>query len=233
MTWISRPATDDGGLGFPDGVLVVAHRRHEGAGGGARCKPVCGLRHERADCVCRAAATSQSLEARGGAAVPLNGWTHLAATYDGTTLRLYVNGSLVGSRAVANPLLTSTGVLRFGGNNVWGEFFAGRIDEVRLYNPRGARRCRNPGRHGRDTNRNGHDTSSPFERSTERGTSCGHDPGHVGPDHERERDVQVRHDRGVAYASMPSTFTTTGGTTHTTGRNRPRQRRQLHVLRPL
>ena len=80
------------------------------------------------------AATSQSLEARGSAAVPLNAWTHLAATYDGTTLRLYVNGSLVGSRAVANPLLTSTGVLRFGGNSVWGEFFAGRIDEVRLYN---------------------------------------------------------------------------------------------------
>jgi hypothetical protein len=25
-------------------------------------------------------------------------------------------------------------VLRFGGNSVWGEFFAGRIDEVRLYN---------------------------------------------------------------------------------------------------
>ena len=33
------------------------------------------------------AATSQALEARGGAAVPLNAWTHLAATYDGTTLR--------------------------------------------------------------------------------------------------------------------------------------------------
>ena len=80
------------------------------------------------------AATSQSLEARGSAAVALNAWTHLAATYDGTTLRLYVNGNLVGSRAVANPLLTSTGVLRFGGNSVWGEFFAGRIDEVRLYN---------------------------------------------------------------------------------------------------
>ena len=33
-----------------------------------------------------------------------------------------------------NPLLTSTGVLRMGGNSIWGEFFTGRIDEVRLYN---------------------------------------------------------------------------------------------------
>ena len=84
--------------------------------------------------VVRAAAPGQPLDARGVAPLALNTWSHLAATYDGTTLRLYVNGSLVGSRAVANPLLTSTGVLRFGGNSVWGEFFAGRIDEVRLYN---------------------------------------------------------------------------------------------------
>ena len=40
----------------------------------------------------------------------------------------------MGTRAVANPLVTSTGVLRIGGNNIWGEFFAGRIDEIRLYN---------------------------------------------------------------------------------------------------
>jgi hypothetical protein len=81
-----------------------------------------------------AATPSQPLDARATTSLVLNTWSHLAATYDGTTLRLYVNGGLVGSRAVASPLLTSTGVLRFGGNNVWGEFFAGRIDEVRIYN---------------------------------------------------------------------------------------------------
>jgi hypothetical protein len=66
--------------------------------------------------------------------VALNTWTHLAGTFDGTTLRLYVNGTEVGTRAVAGPMATSTGVLRMGGNGIWGEFFAGRIDEVRVYN---------------------------------------------------------------------------------------------------
>ncbi|HZM27048.1 MAG TPA: LamG domain-containing protein, partial [Gemmatimonadales bacterium] len=82
----------------------------------------------------RSAAPTQPLDARGTAAVPLNAWTHLAATHDGTTLRLYVNGVQVGSRAVAGALLTSTGALRIGGNSIWGEFFQGRIDEVRVYN---------------------------------------------------------------------------------------------------
>jgi hypothetical protein len=74
------------------------------------------------------------LSAIGGAALPLNTWTHLAATYNGTTLRLYVNGAEVGSLAVSGSLLASASPLRFGGNAVWGEYFAGRIDEVRIYN---------------------------------------------------------------------------------------------------
>jgi hypothetical protein len=72
--------------------------------------------------------------AAGAAQLPLNAWSHLAATYDGTTLRLFVNGTLVSSRAIGNPILTSTGALRIGGNSLWGEYFQGRIDEVRVYN---------------------------------------------------------------------------------------------------
>ena len=34
----------------------------------------------------------------------------------------------------AAPIKTSTGVLRIGGNSIWGEYFAGLIDEVRVYN---------------------------------------------------------------------------------------------------
>ena len=56
------------------------------------------------------------------------------ATYDGSAARLHVNGTLVRTLTFSGPMLTSTGVLRIGGNSVWGEFFQGRIDEVRIYN---------------------------------------------------------------------------------------------------
>ena len=70
----------------------------------------------------------------GTASLPLNVWTHVAATYDGATLRLYVNGVQVGTLARSGSLAVSTRVLRIGGNAVWGEYFRGRIDEVRVYN---------------------------------------------------------------------------------------------------
>jgi hypothetical protein len=70
----------------------------------------------------------------GQSALPLNTWTHLAATYDGAVLRLYVNGVQVGSQATAGSLVATSGVLAIGGNSVWGEYFAGTIDEVRVYN---------------------------------------------------------------------------------------------------
>jgi hypothetical protein len=72
--------------------------------------------------------------AAGAAALSTTDWTHLAATYDGATVRLYVNGALAGSASLSGALTTSAGALRIGGNSVWGEFFAGLIDEVRVYN---------------------------------------------------------------------------------------------------
>jgi hypothetical protein len=72
--------------------------------------------------------------ATGTGPLPVNTWSHLASTYDGTTLRLYVNGSLVGSVAASGNIEVSGGVLRIGGNAIWGEYFSGLIDEVRVYN---------------------------------------------------------------------------------------------------
>ena len=66
--------------------------------------------------------------------MPLNTWTFLTATYDGATLRLYVNGTQVSSKAVTGSMPNSSGVLRIGGNSVWGEYFAGLIDNIRVYN---------------------------------------------------------------------------------------------------
>jgi hypothetical protein len=63
----------------------------------------------------------------------LNVWSHLAFTYDGVNLRLYVDGAQVGVTAATGTALVGTGPLRIGGNLTWSEFFAGRIDELRIY----------------------------------------------------------------------------------------------------
>jgi glucose/arabinose dehydrogenase len=68
-----------------------------------------------------------------GSAPKLKRWTHLAMTYDGATIRRYVNGALAGSRAQTGALATSSYPLRFGGNAVWKEWFKGRLDEIRVY----------------------------------------------------------------------------------------------------
>ena len=58
----------------------------------------------------------------------------MAVTYDGSALRLYVNGTQVGSRAATGAIQTTTNPLWIGGNQPDGEFFRGLIDEVRVYN---------------------------------------------------------------------------------------------------
>jgi hypothetical protein len=70
----------------------------------------------------------------GTAAVPLNTWTHLALTYDGATMRMFVNGVEVSSATASSTMAVTSGTLRIGGNSVWGEYYRGLIDEVRVYN---------------------------------------------------------------------------------------------------
>lgn len=69
-----------------------------------------------------------------GSRLPANVWTHVAATYDGLNQRLFVNGVQVGSRPQSGAIPISSGKLRLGGNTIWGEYFTGYIDEVRVYN---------------------------------------------------------------------------------------------------
>lgn len=66
--------------------------------------------------------------------LPTNEWSHLVATYDGKVQKLYVNGVEVSSRAQTGLIKSSQGVLRIGGNKLFGDFFNGYIDEVRVYN---------------------------------------------------------------------------------------------------
>jgi hypothetical protein len=70
----------------------------------------------------------------GTGGLALNAWSHLASTYDGTTLRLYVNGTQVSSKAATGAMPNTANPLRIGGNAPWGEYFSGLIDEVRVYN---------------------------------------------------------------------------------------------------
>ena len=70
----------------------------------------------------------------GAKANPVNTWTHLALTYDGAMLRLYVNGSLAASQARTGAIQTNSSPVRIGGNVPYGQFFQGLIDEVRIYN---------------------------------------------------------------------------------------------------
>jgi concanavalin A-like lectin/glucanase superfamily protein/matrixin len=70
----------------------------------------------------------------GSSLLPTVAWTHLAFTYNGSTMRLYVNGAQVATRTQNGAAVTSSGALRIGGNSIWGEYFAGVIDEVRIYN---------------------------------------------------------------------------------------------------
>ena len=73
--------------------------------------------------------------------LPLNAWSHIAVTYTsaagaGSTLRIYVNGSLVNT--VTGPtqnILQGNQALRIGNSNApVSEGFNGLIDEVRVYN---------------------------------------------------------------------------------------------------
>ena len=64
---------------------------------------------------------------------PVNTWTHLAATYDGTTVRFFVNGTQVASQPATGVFDVSTNPLEIGGSLVDGGPFAGLIDDVRVY----------------------------------------------------------------------------------------------------
>jgi hypothetical protein len=71
------------------------------------------------------------------AALPSAGtWHHVAGTYDGTILRLYVDGLVAASAAASGPIRGTSDPLAIGGRNggtLASERFSGTIDDVRLY----------------------------------------------------------------------------------------------------
>lgn len=67
--------------------------------------------------------------------IPLNEWTHLACSFDGSSVRLYQNGAEVASTAITPQALPSSNNLLYIGRESDGSRdFDGLIDEVSLYN---------------------------------------------------------------------------------------------------
>jgi hypothetical protein len=65
--------------------------------------------------------------------LPVDRWSDVAVTYDGATLRLYVNGRQVSSGATTGTIQAPSNPLWIGGNRPYGEHFHGLIDEIRIY----------------------------------------------------------------------------------------------------
>jgi YD repeat-containing protein len=64
--------------------------------------------------------------------LPLGEWTYVVGTYDGTRMRLYINGVEENSIAISGQINYHAEPLRIGGEP--GAYFKGMIDEVSIYN---------------------------------------------------------------------------------------------------
>ena len=61
-------------------------------------------------------------------------WLHLVGTYDGSNVRLYVNGVLQATTAYSGGAISTTNNPAIGALSGGGDFFPGTIDEVAIYN---------------------------------------------------------------------------------------------------
>lgn len=64
----------------------------------------------------------------------LNQWYHLAMTYDGQQMKLYVNGQLKNSKPVTGLLYVNSRNLSIGSDDGNQKFFKGSVDEPKIFN---------------------------------------------------------------------------------------------------
>ncbi len=130
---IARPQHrhDARGLGPPHRQRRLAHRRRQGE---QRRNRLRAAREPGRFEAGRAGEHRRRAGRSGPSPLPQNAWSHIATTYDGTTVRLYVNGVVAGTSTISGSMPASSGPLRLGGNSIWTEWFRGQIDDVRIYN---------------------------------------------------------------------------------------------------
>jgi hypothetical protein len=66
-------------------------------------------------------------------AAPAGGWHHVVYTYDGTTQRLYLDGTQADTSTAA-PDTGAVATARIATQQAGSERFTGDVDEVRIYN---------------------------------------------------------------------------------------------------
>jgi hypothetical protein len=64
----------------------------------------------------------------------LNAWHHVAATYDGFKMKVYIDGILMGQRDYAGQISINNNDLTLGNQPGYSEYFGGSLDEVRVWN---------------------------------------------------------------------------------------------------
>jgi hypothetical protein len=63
-----------------------------------------------------------------------NTWMHIAATYDGTNIRMYINGIENSSRPYSLPIVANTTNLGIGVDPTPQNYYQGVLDDLRIYN---------------------------------------------------------------------------------------------------
>jgi len=67
--------------------------------------------------------------------VPLNGWTHVAATYDGSKAVVYIDGEIDKEEPQSGTLLTNDNPVYLGASQFWDpRFFDGLMDDAVIFN---------------------------------------------------------------------------------------------------
>jgi hypothetical protein len=78
---------------------------------------------------------NSSTNVLGTSTIPIGTWTHVAATYDGEYIKVYVNGVLENALTFTDPLIASSATMSIGGGiNGVSEYFDGKIADVRIWN---------------------------------------------------------------------------------------------------